>query len=55
MKIEYNQLIKMTKQEKTTEIGIIEWIRFLFWSLISQIIFLFPLILTILGIIFLKK
>lgn len=30
MKIEYDQLIKMTKQEKTNEIGIIEWIRFLF-------------------------
>ena len=55
MKIEYDNLIKMTTKEKTAEMGIIEWTKFLFWSLISQIIFLFPLILIIFGIIFLKK
>ena len=55
MKTEYDQLIKMTIKEKTTEMGIIEWMQFLFWSLISQIIFLFPFILIIWGIIWLKK
>lgn len=55
MKIEYNQLINMTTKEKTAEMGAIEWIQFLFWLLISQIIFLFPLILIIVGVIWLKK
>ena len=55
MKIEYDQLIKITTKEKTIEIGIVEWIQFLFWLLISQIIFLFPLILIITSIIYLKK
>ena len=36
-------------------VGVIEWMHFLFWSLISQIIFLFPLILIFFAIIFLKK
>ena len=51
MKIEYDQLIKLTTKEKTIEIGIAEWVQFLFWLLISQIIFLFPLILIIIVII----
>jgi len=54
MKIEYDQLINITTKEKTIEIGITEWLQFLFWVLISQIIFLFPLIL-ITSIIYLKK
>ena len=55
MKIEYDQLINITTKEKTTEIGITEWFQFLFWVLISQIIFLFPLILIITSIIYLKN
>ena len=55
MKIEYDQLINISTKEKTIEIGITEWLQFLFWLLISQIIFLFPLILIITSIIYLKK
>jgi len=55
VKIEYDQLINITTKEKTIEIGITEWLQFLFWVLISQIIFLFPLILIITSIIYLKK
>ena len=55
MKIEYDQLINITTKEKTIEIGVTEWLQFLFWLLISQIIFLFPLILIITSIIYLKK
>ena len=55
MKIEYDQLIQIITKEKNIEIGIVEWIQFLFWLLISQIIFLFPLILIIVSIIYLKK
>ena len=55
MKTEYDQLIKITTKEKNIEIGIVEWIQFLFWLLISQIIFLFPLILIIASIVYLKK
>jgi len=51
MTIECDQLIKLTTKEKTIEIGIAEWDQFLFWLLISQIIFLFPLILIITVII----
>lgn len=46
--MEYDQLINLIINEKIIEIGIIECILFLFWILISQIIFLFPLILIIL-------
>ena len=45
LKTEYDYLIKLTTKEKTIEIGAVEWIQFLFWVLISQIIFLFPLLL----------
>jgi hypothetical protein len=55
IKTEYSQLIKITTKEKTIKMGIVEWIQFLFWLLISQIIFLFPFILIIWGIIWLKK
>jgi hypothetical protein len=55
MKLEYDQLIKITTKEKNIEIGIVEWIQFLFWLLISQIIFLFPLILIIASTVYLKK
>jgi len=55
MKMEYDHLIKITKKEKITTMGISQWIRFLFWSLISQIIFLFPFLIVIIGFIWLTK
>tara|TARA_B110000093_G_scaffold100129_1_gene107637 strand:- start:627 stop:1175 length:549 start_codon:yes stop_codon:yes gene_type:complete len=55
MKLEFDQLINITTKEKTTQIVIIDYLQFLFWVVISQLIFLFPLILIITSIIYLKK
>jgi hypothetical protein len=55
MKMEFEALQQITKKEKSVEMGIIQWTQFIFWLLISQIIFLFPLIIIIFGIIWLKK
>lgn len=51
MKMEFEQLVQITKKEKNTEMRIWQWTGFLFWSLISQIILLFPLISVIIGLI----
>ena len=55
MKMELDQLVYITQKEKITEMGIWQWVEFLFWSFISQIIFLFPLILGIVAIIYLIR
>jgi hypothetical protein len=49
MKMEFEELQKITKKERLTEMGIIQWIEFIFWWVISQMIFLFPLIIILLG------
>lgn len=51
MKIEFEELVKITQKEKTTEMGVLQWSQFVFWVLISQIIFLFPLLIAIVGMI----
>lgn len=53
MKMDLDQLVYITQKEKITEMGIWQWVEFLFWSFISQIIFLFPLMLGIVAIIYL--
>ena len=55
MKMELTQLVAMTKKESYTHMGIWQWVKFLFWSFISQIIFLSPLILGIIGFIYLLE
>ena len=50
MKMELDELREITQKEKLTRMGVLQWLVFLFWSLISQIIFLFPLIIVILGL-----
>ncbi|MEK9530729.1 MAG: hypothetical protein VWZ86_04610 [Flavobacteriaceae bacterium] len=55
MKMEFDKLVQITRKEKTIEFGILQWIEFFFWILISQIIFLFPLIIAIIGVIWLVK
>ena len=55
MKMEFEELLKITKKDKTTELGVIQWIGFIFWWLISQMIFLFPLIIVVIGIIWMIR
>ncbi len=55
MKMEYDQLVRITKKEQFTEMRILQWFQFLFWSFISQVIFLFPFLTIIIGIIWLTK
>jgi|SaaInl1SG_22_DNA_1037389.scaffolds.fasta_scaffold00014_14 hypothetical protein len=53
--MEFEELQKVTLKEKSTEMGIIKWLEFIFWWLISQMIFLFPLIIVVIGIIWITK
>ena len=51
MKMEFEELQKITKKDKSTEMGIIQWSEFIFWLIISQVVFLIPLVVLIIGII----
>ena len=55
MKMELDQLVQITKKELYTHMGIWQWSKFLFWSFISQIIFLFPFIFGIIGVMYLLE
>jgi hypothetical protein len=55
MKMEYSELIIITKKEKTTEMNVIQWTKFLLWIITSQIIFLFPLIAIGIGLTIIMK
>ena len=55
MKMEYSELIRITKKEKITEMNTIQWTKFLFWIITSQIIFLFPLIAIGIGLTIIMK
>lgn len=55
MKMEYSELIRITKKEKTTEMNVIQWTKFLLWIITSQIIFLFPLIAIGIGLTIIMK
>ena len=51
MKMEFEKLIEISRKEKTTSMGVLQWVEFLLWILISQIVFLFPLLIVMSGII----
>lgn len=55
MKMEYSELIRITKKENATEMNALQWTKFLFWVITSQIIFLFPLIAIGIGLTFIMK
>lgn len=50
MKMEFQDLVSLTKKEKYTPMGILQWFSFLFWVFVSEIIFLFPLLVVIIGL-----
>lgn len=53
MKMEFDQLVKITTKNKTTEIGIWQGVQFLCWAVVGQIVLLFPFVLGIIGLIWL--
>jgi hypothetical protein len=50
MKMEFDQLVELTRKEKRKEMGVFQWIKFIFWILLSQIIFLLPFLSPIILI-----
>jgi hypothetical protein len=49
MKMDFNKLIEITAKDKTSDMGFLQWSQFIFWIAISQIIFLFPLVILTIG------
>ena len=54
LKMEFSELKRLTKKDTITKMGIWQWTQFFFWSLISQVVLLSPLIVLIIGILLLK-
>jgi hypothetical protein len=55
MKMEFKELERITKKRNQTKMGVFEWAQFIFWILVSQVIFLFPFILATFSILWLLK
>ena len=55
MKMEFEELKKITKKEKFTKMGALQWIEFIFWWVVGQMIFLLPFIIIVIGIIWLTR
>ena len=49
MKMGFNKLVEITAKDKTSDMGFLQWSQFIFWIAISQIIFLFPLVILTIG------
>lgn len=54
MAMSFEELKKVTKKQRYTEMGVLQWFEFLFWSLLSQIVLFFPLILVAVLLWFMK-
>ena len=48
LQLNYQQLTSITRKREEVQMGAWQWFQFLFWSLTSQIVLLFPLGLTLL-------
>jgi hypothetical protein len=55
MKMEFDQLVEITKKKQNTGMGFSNWVEFIFWLLVSQTILLTPFILIVIGIIWLMR
>ena len=53
MKMEFNQLVKITQKKHHTKFGFLQLSEFIFCTIISQIILFSPIILLSIGLIFL--
>ena len=52
IKMEFNQFVKITTKEQYTKMGISQWTEFIFCTFISQVLLFFPIILIIIGLIY---
>tara|TARA_B110000027_G_C15885517_1_gene197375 strand:+ start:194 stop:469 length:276 start_codon:yes stop_codon:yes gene_type:complete len=55
MRMEFEELERITRKSNPTEMGIVHWLQFIFWSLISEVVFLFPFFLLVIGILWVFK
>jgi hypothetical protein len=55
MKMEYSELVRITQRKTPLDLKGVQWFKFLFWILISQIVFLFPLLLIGSGLLYLLQ
>ncbi|NME68218.1 hypothetical protein [Flammeovirga aprica] len=53
MKMELEELKRLIHKEKKTKMSVMHWIQFVFWCIVSEVVFLFPLLLIGVGIYFL--
>lgn len=44
MKMEFDDLVQITQKSTHTRMGVIQWIQFLFWCFLGQLLFLSPFI-----------
>lgn len=51
MKMEFDHLVQITQKSTHTSMGVMQWIQFLFWCFLSQLLFLLPFILIV-GLLF---
>ena len=50
MKMEFNQLVKITQKKHHTKFGFLQLSEFIFCTIISQILLFSPIILLIIGL-----
>jgi len=51
MKMEFDHLVQITQKSTHTSMGVMQWVQFLIWCFLSQLLFLFPFILIV-GLLF---
>ena len=55
MRMEFEELERIPRKSNPTEMGIAHWLQFIFWSFISEVVFLFPFFLLVIGILWVFK
>lgn len=50
MKMEYSELLNIIQKKKVTEMRVLQWMKFLFWVVISQLVFLSPILVIGIGL-----
>ena len=55
MKMELDELERITRKSNPIEMEIVQWLQFIFWIFISEVVSLFPFLLLLSGIFWLIK
>ena len=50
MKMKFEDVSTIIQKEQKTQMGVLQWVYFLLWMLISEIFFLFPFLLLLFGV-----